>query len=1259
MSLTFTRAPIVASGDPITSTQLAKLADAFNDRLRSGIGDPTWRIHFWWLGLFRQVRNPDETGFVFPPQGEFFDIYQHLNPDQVQWPLTGPGEPEGANVANPMMAYVFGAAAPGVASETERYADLVWPQGEPDARQAWLHAKYQRGAVDPHTGALASPAFHVASSHYAIAQSERSPHGNAYGGFLPLPNIGENCEDPNPDDDIPAPVNYVYRFTRLQPLSGTTGVIQKDVSYTVIAGEVEYDGVPYLAGQEFTGVEGVSDYTDTAGGSTVTEVLSFESCQPVPGGEEYPDHVAWIVRAPFYYAILLYGGGVIVLPTNAWVEGPYTGEARLRKTPGDHLPRSLWHFVREFRGTTNQRADQTYHLEHAFDFQAFFTRQYKLAPQIGVETVGPDGESQVEAAYPEFRVSGPALAGQWLDHSQGGGSVRFFQAGFALTGAFIEAEGLSSDVRVEVMVDDAPVATIALSRQPDGTATALWMPERDFHPVKVGFRLASGLESGSLRAEITELLPYLPQMHDVAMYIRAAACIPSQPDGVGIHETDAKLLSDDYFRHGCIINRAGIPGIEGLFAEVNPNAVYDAARRMSKVVRVPRRQELAGYAVENGRSILWFRRYAFGLSNATPADVWEGIAPDRDYIVSGSIKEGFLYEVREGSIEYDGKTYVQGERFVGSSTGDFGGGGKVYEADGIRHTAQPHDYTNEWLLGCDFIAYHPSESSIWKPSVYSDYFPHLVNRCHFYSPYIATDIPTLWHFSFGQRIATDGVAVAEAPPGYNYARLQFSFMGATHANMQNCAEEDEACIEQKRNFYRSCRLYEPDIEVDKCEIEVSPTGEELVKVTLKGRLHHCAEAPASIGRDISSWDIGALKAEPFRSVENGIREYLIHEATGTHCTFAGQPGNSAIVTSVYSNPDAPFGTCYPKFRLTKLIPKPYEDSNDTQDSSDTRFEHDPLAMAELYLRCMCEGYVDGRSSAELACRNGTISVYDYSYTSLCLQAFGNRWVTAFTSEDNPENPQAYGPIPNTIARAEVFNQLSAAVNLLTTVRVMLPATLEAKIDYAEKSRQVTALHADGSPAECFGPTSAERVYWDGIPPSANEFTEGDWEPSSGATIVASSNLTGHCISGTHELRTEKERVTFRWRLVDPDAIHAIPEHWRDNLDMGGTVLAQTVTYSAVYGRGQTDNIDEAESCAGVDWWFMGGDRYLTFPADTSVVVDCVMSDHFDLPDLPSSNHFRAYTTGAGGAECGGGPGIRKEIGIISTDTATITFALVD
>src|SRR5690349_24995480 len=109
--LTYTKAPTVEQDEPITSTQYRLLARAFNDRLRSGVGDCAMRVAMLWFNLFRQFRNPDEGGYVFPSLGEFFDIYQLIEPEWspgTTYPDTGPGEPEGANLGCPINQFVFG-----------------------------------------------------------------------------------------------------------------------------------------------------------------------------------------------------------------------------------------------------------------------------------------------------------------------------------------------------------------------------------------------------------------------------------------------------------------------------------------------------------------------------------------------------------------------------------------------------------------------------------------------------------------------------------------------------------------------------------------------------------------------------------------------------------------------------------------------------------------------------------------------------------------------------------------------------------------------------------------------------------------------------------------------------------------------------------------------------------------------------------------------------------------------------------------------
>jgi len=119
--ITFTRCATVQPGQAITSSQMASMADAFNSRLRSGLGDGTYRIPIYLFFAARQIRNSD-GGFLFPPQGEYFEQFQCAEASEVQWPNSFAGTPEGVNVSNPLGAFVFG-------NETAKAKSFTVPRG--------------------------------------------------------------------------------------------------------------------------------------------------------------------------------------------------------------------------------------------------------------------------------------------------------------------------------------------------------------------------------------------------------------------------------------------------------------------------------------------------------------------------------------------------------------------------------------------------------------------------------------------------------------------------------------------------------------------------------------------------------------------------------------------------------------------------------------------------------------------------------------------------------------------------------------------------------------------------------------------------------------------------------------------------------------------------------------------------------------------------------------------------------------------------
>ena len=1124
MPITFTRAETVQPGDAITSRQLASLADAFNSRIRSGLGDATYRIPYYLFQAARQIRNSD-GGFLFPSQGEFFEQYQCLTAAEAEWPVAPAGTPEGVNVSNPLGAFVFGNESANIASETDRIETIAFMvNGGPPVTLSdyWTLGQMQRGAVDPDTGAIASPALDAARLHMRIAYSVRSPYGNSYGGFQPLPE--EDGGSPCAPASGFTPVNYLYKFTSL-----------------VDGSVVTYPG----------------------------------SCP------EEPTHVGYILRMSDLYIVVLNNGDTDYYRRSEWIEGPYTGGGALKRDVGGQLDRAIDVFVKDFRGTEAQR-ERGWN-RNAFDFQRFLTRQYSLAPNRG-QQVG----QEITATYPTFTWNGNQAAGTTYPTGHP------FASGYVLDAVFIRAEGVTAPVVVEILNEDDEVIATVTASPVDGVAESIYWLPTPLTPTVIRPRLGAALTfsggSGTLTIQTTELYPYKPNASDAYALLRVASAKTGTVHGSGIEEEAAKEIWDGYRTFGCIVPGPGLPLEE---SAINSNAVYDAFRRLSKCVRILSRNQLIGYALEGGKSVLWFTR-----ENTIGADAFDGIAP----------------------------------------TGGVGG---------IAHTAEPRGFTNEWMIGFQFKAYHPSESSIWKPSAYSDYFT-FSDRCHFYHPSYPGDLQQ--HFDYGQTLSLS----PEGAPGYRYAKGVNNSVGDA-------------------DRYKSCRIYEPDIEVESAE-ELTEGGVAVVKLTLTGRLHYSDGAVSSIDRDVGTWDVAALRAEAYRSTENAIREYLVWTNTGQNAV-AGKPGDSAFGSGVDLLPDNPFGTVFPTIILTKLMPVPYLDGNDAQNGVDTPLLHDTLTQAELYLRAMCEGYVDGRTSEEYACESGISSWYDYTFTNLCFDAFQGQWLSPLASgptaltrarDTRPDRPQAFGPYPNTLTSAEVWNQFATAINLLTRVRVMLPMKFEvesrAELDSAWKNAGAT--NSSGVGVDC---TSPSGEGWYSVLDVEAKTPTTVASPRAIATNASAVDRVGFDYAGSTYTCSGADFVFERFTqqddywldLQDPDSENAIPPDWRGQYEADGEMLF-TVQITRAYDRATVVAGGAGSTCAGLTAYPLPSGQEWLVENVSETTTTCEILPMTGTVEMLELGRVTVYGAKKVSTICTESTDVAKVIEPVTTDDAFIlSVALVD
>jgi len=1175
--ITFRRIPTVAVGDRVTSIEMVGLANGINDRIRSGLGDCARRIHFLLSSGSRQIRNPDSSGFLFPPVDEFRAGYEHLKPNDYTWPVSGPGEPEGANLASVLGSFVFGADALNLPSEDLRLSDPIeggvdMDFGTGTARELWEMAKRQRGAIDGGTGVVACPAFNAAKSHFAIIASDRSPHGNAYGGYQPVPEILGDCGD---GDSTTEPTPHVQLiFTSINPI---------------------------LPNRTFEGY-----------------------CSSIP------THVAGVLYYPNQaYVIYQFNGTVTVLKWTDYIEGPYTFGNRLRKSWGNLPNRYLNFFASQFRGTPTQRLEELSGekrwMSQAFDIHGFLTSQYHLAPQRGISS----GDT-VTAEYPQWQLTGAtSFASETvIPRSNATGTTHSTASGFLCASVLVHSQGLVGTATVDILDGLSVIGSVTLDTETPSRIvtleTAQAFAELRFI-IRGEVRLQTSTSAHGIVCEATELWTYKPALWDLALVLRLAGArmgLENGTDGDGQDEDQAAEISQDYFASGCIINRRLHIALPGSFAEINTNAVFEAARRYgNQCSRQLPRNSLVGYEVTGGKSILYFRRLWNGISQA---DVFDAIAPAREYIQSGSLQEGRQYVAKGGSIIYNGNKYSEGSKwtavegvFEWSSTD----AGLPYEANGILTDALPGGWSNEWVLDVfSLLPYQTLDTSLWKVDSFTDYVSMFTDRCTWMHPSIRPATLTR-HFHYGIKEWT----APESFPSYRYAE---------GINALPCADLDTTCEEARRRKLRSCPIGELPLVIESVE-SITEDGEERVKITLSGRLHHGSDAPSSIDRDFTTWSLATIQAEieSGRTAENGIREYLINQFVGGNCVGPGtQYGNAAHNSNVAFSLDVPFGSCYPRIGLTRLVPKPYYNGLVDYSPKKTPMDSWVFGLIELYARAICEGFVDRISTEQYGCETGVYAVLDFTFESACVQAFGGRSFGCVQStateyrpeeETRPDKPLFHGPLPNTFPSAEVFNQFAAFFNLLTDVRLMLPIVFQTRFGVSETVEVKKLYEADGTEHGC----STGQV----IPGAFNKFDPVlPPTPSLGSyadAVLSSAQYTmaidDFACDGSGDWRLVHGRVDeqFKWSLLHPDYLEAIPVEWQDMIETNGLLLGVRERLLS-YQVAQSTTPTNGEPCNAIaDFWSGGGGEVIKFPAQSEYTLECKLLPQSErlTPPLPPSS----------------------------------------
>lgn len=1132
MALTFPRAPRVSVGDIPKSRDMIALANAANRKDLSGLGDNHYRLSDYCLNWARQIRNSDEFGGT-PSMCEYWEIYAYLDADlngnnTPMFPIAGPGLPEGSNTTSLPGAFLFGNASANFPGEEGRINE---PSGPPlwlgiagfptDPEGQWELAKNQRGAIDPLSLEQNVPAIEAARFAQHVAWSYRVPHGKSTGGFFPTPLVLlSSCgSDEESGDGIQS---YQIKFTALRD----------DVSVPSNHGSVS-----------------------TVGGRSV---ITYAGSCPFWTEFTAANHVQNISRDPYYFVIFLADGSFDILIRKDWLEGPYTGEGQLYRYSADHFSRAVWAFDNDFNGTEAQRNPDDFDIEKiAFSFDEFLGRQYHLAPNRAV-SIGAD----LYTEYPQARLTSdkkPISEGTLLKF--GGKATSFgYTPGFVMSGFFAKASNLAEALTLEVLNGTKIVAKITLT--PDAPAALKYLTD-GVVPNPLSVRLANKAKftaPGEIIFEANELLEYKPDHWDAYLLLRLSATRGGDEfdgsflDGSGVDELNATQIYKNYAALGCIVNTAAA-GIRTQEIAINPNPVYDSNRRLlNSLFRMARRQEFLSYENDAaGRPIVRFKRYAFGQHN-NRTDIFKGIAPDWRSV--SAVEQDVVYVVRShtgGTVKYAGRRYNHAERFTGRDAKDFErtGDAELLEYEGILPKARKNGWSNQWIMSEELHFYHWSPTSLWYPDHYADWYAR-GNRCGTYAYFMSGEMSQIVDLPVypGNDASFRNLHLSpEFPSGWTYA-LGF-----------NASASDDFC--------KSCQVYKAPYEIISATVEFVPGGDDIVVLTFKEPFQRDPSAPTSISRNAAAWSVGevaALRAETYRTTDNGLRENMLYKALGTNASWKigdGAMHQNGGIDGIQSLPDNPYGAILPRFFFTSLVRKPFEDGNDTWDSTDTRIIAEELTKLELKIKCWSEGAVDEFTSVQNICGGGS-KPYDFTYENLKFKAFGGINIG-----------RGHGPIVNTTLDAETFNQIAACLDELHMYRIEGIMQLEVRALNYETTIDVAPTF--GGYICPVAPSGA--AYWDGSPPSPSLDTTSAWGPASHFEATAGAAIS-LCGPSGNALGMTSFKTDFEYRYVPVTGFeNAIPPNVQGLIDNRNVGVIGTITRTQdIPVKRQATNFAET-SCA--------------------------------------------------------------------------------
>jgi len=1006
------------------------LAFSFNQKIASGLGDCSWRIFYYAYSMFRGLRNPQDTNY--PAQDEWFKFYAHLEPKMSYanfgWPESPAGEAEGANVANPFMAWIFGNNSKitksdgtkddskdrihGYWSEPIRLGGLSISQpmtmptkisGDANLNTVWYDSQLQRGCAtfipdfkylqrgSSETSlkelSLVSLGICSAARRHLRYVIETASMGNYAPSYVPDRNIkGGVFRKKNAVKDQNEQAIFYY-------LSYFRGTEDQRARHNFTNKNVTVDGFDFetFFSRQFLLAPNYSKprYELNPEGNVKKDALGNNKVKYDNFG--YPE---------------LFPEGV----------GSFFWNYKIDKSNADNVVQTadnagFWfhgNLLTDTEFNTNPNLNED---KNRFCLSSIFIQSSDFAIKFS-----DNADSLLNGMIIDIYLNGKIYESVPITNKD-----RYLIKN--RTGV-VNNQSVSSTNQYKIYQFNKihyfkyPVKGKVSFKIRGCLGVDIPAPGK-YGQLNLGLKVATSANpSVSFFIKFAHVLDMKPSAADAYVMMRVATTEgmgsdAGQMDPVGHFNCDAaKKVFSNYIRYGVAYSLSQGKEIYQNDTYVSANPVYESVRKfINSNVKMADRTSLVDYEIDDqGNSVLYYQRYAMGMKN-TGVDIFRGLGPSIDevgnrnmigsrtevftpiiknkkYIVidSGADTENYikyskgsdLIKYKHGSI-LEGGDYYFVSKYSSPTIG-------VYELDGItsknfihnipkgeilvdgKKQKSPGNISNEWTMFMTYNLYHWSNSSAWKPENYGDIMGALNARCLTSSKALEYNSRTSKnvkkHLAQVTWRPNDLPLLVEAPSGYSYIE-------GSNTNMQYSDWREK--INYPKAFASSCPIYKPPYQIlSTTRLNGKDPKSEIIKVTLKGRLTHSpnyVKLKGKVSENINDARTFASDRDNIRTDENAIFDYLIHKLTGNSCP-RGIIGDVSLDNQNFWTKHRPFGCCYPRFYFTKLIPMV---------SAGTPMYSDHYRQMEYYLRAMSNGFINKNS--EMAAEE-VQSIIDSSQTGI-------------------------------------------------------------------------------------------------------------------------------------------------------------------------------------------------------------------------------------------------------------------------------------